>query len=161
MNPLVPDATPLIEGIFRKTHPMTGEPVPYYPVEYVDEYKAGLEALNSGRTQEALAHFDRALQVSPQPYFVYLIYDKALALTFLNQYAVAAPMMDSLLLRDSTVFEAHMSLYALAAFQNDAAKAQVHQRWLLKLVPWLWPRIQARAAQMIEAERRSRPVPSK
>lgn len=154
-------APPILQSAFKRVHPVVGDPELYYPVRYVDFYKAGLEDLNAGRVPLALAEFDSAFAITPRPYPPNLVYQRALALMTLRRFPEAVAAMDSLLVRDSTIFEAHMSLYVIAAMQNDNAKAAIHQRWLMKLVPWLWPQIKARAAEMVAYERRTQQRPSK
>jgi hypothetical protein len=146
--------TPILQAVYRKTYPMPDFSGPYYPVEYVDHYKRGLEATNANRPDEALAQFDSAMTVSPKPYFVYLVYQTALAQMLKGDMAKSEAMMDSLLVRDSAVFEAHMTLYSMALYRQNPDKAAIHRRWLQRLVPWLWPSIEARANRMLEEQRR-------
>jgi len=154
-------APPILQSVFKRVHPVEGDPQLYYPVRYVDYYKAGLEDLNAGRVPQALAGFDSAYAITPQPYPVNLVYQRALALMTLRRFPESMAIMDSLLVRDSAIFEAHMSLYVMATLMNDTTKTAAHQRWLIKLVPWLWPPIKARAEQMAAYERRSQPRHSK
>jgi tetratricopeptide (TPR) repeat protein len=141
----------VVASVFKKVRPIEGEIVPAYPVEYVEEYKQALDYHTRADYKTAILHYDRAARASPQPYFVYLIYQKAFSLMMLGEIQQAAAMMDALLVRDSMVFEAHMDLYRLASFVGDTAKASAHRRWLQKLVPWYWPRVDSATREMLRA----------
>jgi hypothetical protein len=143
----------VISSIFKKRHPIVGEIVPAYPVEYVQEYKLALDAHTIGDHVTAIKHYDRAARVSPRPYYPYLIYQKAFSLQMLERHESAFRMLNSLLVRDSTIFEAHMDLYRYAAYQRDSTKARIHREWLIKLVPWYWPRIDASIQAMMAKQR--------
>jgi len=143
----------VISSIFKKTHPIVGKIVPTYPVEYVQEYKLALDAHTIGDHVTAIRHYDRAARASPRPYYPYLIYQKAFSLQRLERYEAAFRMLNSLLVRDSTIFEAHMDLYRYAVFYGDSAKAEIHKNWLIKLVPWYWPRIDSTVQATITTRR--------
>lgn len=142
----------VISSVFKKMRPIVGEVVPVYPVEYVQEYKKALDAHTKSDHVTAIRHYDRAARASPRPYYPYLIYQKAFSLQRLERYEEAFRMLNSLLVRDSTIFEAHMDLYRYAVFYGDSTKAEIHKNWLIKLVPWYWPRIDS-AAQALMAGR--------
>ena len=133
----------VISSAFKRIRPIEGEIVPVYPVEYVQYYKTALDYHTKGDHANAVKYYDLAAKASPQPYFVYLIYQKAFSLTQLGEYERAIGMLNALLQRDSTVFEAHMDLYRFALVMGDTAKAEIHKRWLQQLVPWYWPRIES------------------
>lgn len=139
----------VISSAFKRLRPITGDIVPVYPVEYVQEYKEALDAHTVADHVRAIKHYDRAAKASPQPYFVYLVYQKAFSLQMLQKYDASWRMLTALTARDSSVFESHMDLYRYAAFQGDTAKMAIHKRWLIKLVPWYWPRIESTTEQML------------
>ena len=139
----------VLANVFKKVRPIVGNIVPVYPVEYVEEYKQALDYHTRGDYRTAIMHYDRAARASPQPYFVYLIYQKAFSLMMLGEYQKAATMLDALLARDSMIFEAHMDLYRVASVMGDTAKAAIHRRWLQKLVPWYWPRVDSITREML------------
>jgi len=139
----------VISSAFKRMRPIEGDPVPTYPVEYVQYYKTALDYHTRNDHANALKYYNLAIQASPQPYFVYLIYQKAYSMMRLGQIPPAVQMLDELLARDSTVFEAHMDLYRVAVAMNNPAKADIHKRWLQKLVPWYWPRIEGAVREMM------------
>jgi tetratricopeptide (TPR) repeat protein len=125
------------------------EIVPVYPVEYVQRYKEGLDNHSRNNHREAVRSYNEALEASPDPPFIYVVYQRAFSLLMLNQIDQARMIMDSVLLRDSTVFEAHKDLYIIARLERDEQKAETHRRWLNKLVPWYFPRIKTLADQQV------------
>ncbi len=143
----------VISSVFKKVRPVVGEVVPVYPVEYVQEYKLALDAHTKGDHVTALRHYDRAARASPRPYYPYLVYQKAFSLQRVERYEEAFRMLNSLLVRDSTIFEAHMDLYRYAVYYGDMAKAEIHKNWLIDLVPWYWPRIDSTVQAMIAGRR--------
>lgn len=141
-------------NVFKRTHPVEGEIVPYYPISYVQEYKDGLDSYSRSDFKTALAHFDRSLQLSPKPYNIYVVYQKAFSHTMLGQDNIARPLLDAVVARDSTVFEAHRDLYLFARMHGDQTAAEIHKRWLIKLVPWYWPQVEAYVNQQVAKVRR-------
>ena len=142
-------ASGVISSAFRRVRPIEGEIVPVYPVQYVEYYKTALDYHTKSDHANAVKYYDLAMKASPQPYFVYLIYQKAYSLMKLGYYEQSLKMLNDLVARDSTVFEAHMDLYRFAVAMGDSTKAEIHKRWLLKLVPWYWPRIDAAVRSMM------------
>ena len=140
----------VISIAFKKRHPIVGDIVPVYPVEYVQEYKKGLDAHTVADHKTALYHYNLAMKASPRPYYVYLIYQRAFSQMMLRQTREAFTAMNALLERDSTIFEPHMDLYRFAVAMGDSTKAATHERWLKKLVPWYWPRIHERTMKMVQ-----------
>ena len=123
--------------------------MPVYPVRYVQYFKPGLDAHSRDDHVTAVAYYDSALQVSPEPYYPYLVYQRAYSLLRLGRFSEGEAAMNSLLARDSMVFEAHKDLYFLAMSRDDPAKAEIHKRWLQKLVPWYWPRVESLVRQQL------------
>ncbi len=154
-----PDKGTIISA-FKRVREVKGPFEPTYPVAYVQHFKKGLDAYVSGDHETAIAEYSRALKVSPQPYNVYLIYQKAFSHMLKGEHDKAMPLMDMVLRADSMVFEAHKDLYLYAKLMGDEAKADIHRRWLDKLVPWYSPKIQRDAAKSMrsaqEAMQRSR-----
>jgi tetratricopeptide (TPR) repeat protein len=145
-----PDYSGTIVSAFKKVRPVEGPLIPTYPVEYVQEYKKGLDAYVSGDHKKAIAHYAKALKVSPKPYNVYVIYQKAFSHLLSDDREPALNLLNMVLAQDSMVFEAHKDLYFLSAVPGDAARAAVHERWLKKLVPWYWPKINSDAMETRE-----------
>lgn len=125
--------------VFKKTKDYTGEIEPKYPIEFVDNYKLGIESKNKNKLKESIEYYDRAISLSPDPVYVYLLYEKAYSLLLLNEPLEASKIMDTIIARDSTVFIAHASLYILnKTTLRDDKKAEIHKRWIKKLNPWIW-----------------------
>lgn len=137
--------------VFRRVKEPQGPFEPTYPVAYVQEYKKGLDDYVAGNYEQAIMHYDRAMAESPQPYNPYLVEQKGLSLMLAGRHVEAMHLLDSLIKEDSLIFEAHKNLYVYAHIMGDTAKEAIHGRWLQRLVPWYWPRIQAEA----ESARRS------
>jgi len=139
---------------FKRVREIEGEIVPTYPIEFVEHYKTGWDYFPKKRYLKVIEHFDRAIRASPRPYYPYLIYYKAYCHMALEQHEIARSLMDIVVRDDSLVFEAHRDLYTYAVLMGDTAKAETHQRWLKKLVPWYWPRVKSEVEQMVAATRR-------
>jgi len=142
-----PEASGTIVSAFKKVRPVTGSLIPTYPVEYVQEYKEGLDAYVAGDHRKAIEHYAKALKASPTPYNPYVIYQKAFSHILADDQEPAFNLLNMVLAQDSMVFEAHKDLYFFTAVAGDTARANVHARWLQKLVPWYWPKIQSDAAE--------------
>ena len=129
-----------LTGLWRRQT----EPVPPFELTHppitAELFQRGIDAANAGDHQTAIARLDSARALSPQPVNPYLQYRKALSFLMLNQHHRAMAVMDSLLLSDSTIFEAHKDLYLYARLLDDTAKAAVHADWIRRLTPWYWPR---------------------
>jgi hypothetical protein len=143
----------LISPAFKRFKPVTGELVPSYPVQYVQYFKTGLDCYTRGQYAQAVAQFDSALKVSPKPAYIYVPYYKAFCLFLMGKHELAEPLLDSIAGVDSTVYEAHKELYYYASMNGNLRKAEAHKRWLLKTVPWFFPRIKAFVDQSVAAQR--------
>jgi len=132
---------------FKRVREIAGSLIPTYPVEYVQYYKKGLDYYVAGEQQRAIEQYARALKISPTPYNPYVIYQKAFSHLLVGEHEMAVRLLDRVLAQDSLVFEAHKDLYFYSAVSGDTARANVHERWIKKLTPWYWPKIQADAAK--------------
>jgi len=143
----------VISIAFKRRHPIVGDIVPVYPVEYVQEYKLALDAHTKSDHKTAIRHYNRAMRASPRPYYAYLIYQRCFSQMMEGQIMESMAALNVLVQMDSTVFEAHMDLYRLARAMNDSAKAATHERWLKELVPWYWPRVYRRTEELLKQRR--------
>ena len=134
---------------FKRVRDVTGDFRPTYPVAYVENFKAGLDAYGRRDHRKALEYFNRALQISPQPYNLYLLYGKAFSHMVLQQHDIARPILHYLLEQDSLVFEAHRDLYLYALYDGKPEEAALHLRWLEKLIPWDVEKIKADFARRV------------
>jgi arabinofuranosyltransferase len=139
----------VVSQVLKRVRPIEGDIVPTYPVEYVEHYKKGLDFFVQLKDREAIREYDIALAASPQPYFVYLLYQKAFSYFRLGELAPAKEILEPLVARDSLVFEAHRDLYLLARVDGNEEKAKTHERWLKELVPWYWDRIKSTADKAV------------
>jgi len=151
-NPAFPGPG-VMTSVFKKVRPIVGEIRPTYPVRYVEEFKLGMDAYVRGDHRTALRHYDRALAVSPRPYNLYLLYQKAFSHIMLKQDSIAEPLLNAILGRDSMIYEVHKELYVYSMFRRNRDKAEIHQRWLQKLVPWYFPELDSLARQMVRRTR--------
>jgi tetratricopeptide (TPR) repeat protein len=133
----------VISSVFKRVRPVEGELVPYYSVEYVQEYKTALDAYSRGDHKTALQHYEAALRASAKPYNPYLLYQMAFSLQVLGDYDKAFGIYQALVAQDTAIFEPHLELYRRAAFIGDSVEMAVHKKSLQTLVPWYWPRFEA------------------
>jgi hypothetical protein len=126
---------------FKKVRPVKGEIEATYPPEYVEYYKEGLDALSWGDQKNALNKFNQALKISPRPYNLDLLYQKANIHISLGDEDIVNTLLNYILQTDSMVYMAHKDFYSLAFLTGDVQRAELHRRWLLDLVPWYVPRI--------------------
>jgi hypothetical protein len=145
----------VISPAYKRMKPVTGELAPTYPVKYVQYFKAGLDAYSQGKFDRAIVQLDSAEFVSPKPVYIYIPYYRAFCWFLLQRHDLAEPLMDSILTIDSTVYEAHKELFLYASMAGNVRKAEIHKRWLLKLVPWFEPRIEDLVDQSVAAQKRS------
>ncbi len=146
----------MLQSVFKRVREIKGEIVPGYPVEYVQDYNRGLDCFVAGDHRKAIEYYDKALKVSPQPYNLYLVQNKAFSHMMLGQHEIAMKLMNRIAAEDSLIFEAHKNLYMYARVMADEAKASVHRRWLNKLVPWYLPRLDSIVAQQVRLSERGR-----
>jgi arabinofuranosyltransferase len=156
-TPEQPGSGGLITPAFKRMSPMTGDLTPTYPVKYVQYYKTGLDYYTQGRYAKAVANFDSAAAASPKPVYIYVSYYKAFCLFLMQKHELAEPLLNSIVAVDSTLYEPHKELYLYARLEGDVRKAEIHKRWLLKLVPWFFPKVQALADQQVAEQRRTSP----
>ncbi|MCH7879851.1 MAG: hypothetical protein IH914_11125 [candidate division Zixibacteria bacterium] len=144
--------------VFKKVRALEGEIAPAYPLEYVELYKKGLEVQGVGKYREALLYFDRALKFIPRPDNLNLLYEKAFSHLRLKEVETGWSQLNYILEQDSLVYEAHRDLTALNILYGNPQQAELHKRWLLKLVPWYFPCLDTltrRKLDEMEASRRS------
>ena len=142
---------------FRRVKDITGELVPTYPVEWVQNYKLGLDEYTRKNYKLSNQYLERAIKASPEPYYPYPIYQMAFNHMQLGNHDRAIKLNELVLEMDSTIFESHKDLYIYMRYNQKLERAELHKRWLLKLVPWYWPRLEANVEkQIIEANRAGR-----
>ncbi len=150
IHPDLESSRAIIQSVFKRMRDVEGPIVPTYPVDFVELYKQGLDAYSGGEQYRAVQLFQQAMEISPEPVYIYLYYHEALSYVALRNAPVAEFLMDSVVARDSLVYMAHAQLFKYAAFRGNIDKARIHRRWLLKLTPWYLPRIEDQVAEMLE-----------
>jgi tetratricopeptide (TPR) repeat protein len=121
---------------FKKIRPLNGEIIPFYPIEYVEYYKKGIDASIDNDYRTALGYCKKALEISPQPYNSVLLYYTGVSLAMTGEDTAARNMLETVLRQDSLSFLAHRSLYLYAAIENDYERMKLHKRWMQKIAPW-------------------------
>ena len=143
-----------IASVFKRAREITGVIEPTYPVEFVQHYKTGLDYYVAGDQVKAIEYYNRALRASPQPYYVYVLYQKAFSHIVLERHETAVNLLEQVLQQDSLVFEAHKDLYLYASLMNDTARAAIHERWIKKLVPWYLSKLKSDSQRAVRDYRR-------
>jgi len=150
-DPMQSEGTLIIA--YKRMQEIKGPFVPTYPVQWVEYYKEGLDAYGRGDMKEAIRLLEKSLQASPRPYYPYAIYQMAYCNMQLNNHDRAIKLDEMVLQIDSTVYEAHKDLYLYARAVGDTTNANIHKKWLQKLVPWYWPRLEAMVEQGLAEQR--------
>lgn len=126
---------------FKKVNEVAGDLKPTYPPKYVRLFKSGRELQGTGRHERAITTFDSAMAISPRPYYTDLVFAKALSFYHLHQPDSAKFWAYYILDQDSLVLDAHKMLYIYAVESGDSVVAALHRKWLEKIAPWYWPRL--------------------
>lgn len=142
---------------FKRMREITGPYIATYPVQWVEYYKQGLDVYSKGKMKEAIKLLEKSLQASPKPYYPYAIYEMAYCNMQLNYHDKAIKLNEAVLKIDSSVYESHKDLYIYARFANDTTRAALHRRWLMKLVPWYYPRLEAMVEQSLKEAQKQAP----
>ncbi len=133
---------------FKKVRPYEGELKPTYPLEFVDQYKLGLEALMRSDYKSGITHFNLSIQASPKPYYQNLICMKANLHQRIGQLDLTERLYNIALEQDSLTYEAHAELYVIYSMNRSNNKIALHRKWLERLVPWYLPQIDSIIAQI-------------
>ena len=140
-----------LKPAYKKVRPVTGELSPIYPIEYVDYYKVGLEYVNNQDYKKALVQFNLAFKTMKNlPPYLYLVHQKAKCHMMLQDHERAENLFNAILKKDSLIYEAHWDLYTYAMLFDRPEKAEIHLKWLTKLVPWYVERVKANTAKLLE-----------
>lgn len=129
---------------FRKVRTVRRPTGPVFPVEFVSNFKRGLDQYASGDFKRALGYFQRALATKPQSQYPELLAEMAFCLKMLGQHQQSIRLLSNVMQRDSLVYKAHELLYQYHVRSDNPELARVHERWLKRLVPGLWPWIKVK-----------------
>lgn len=142
---------------FKKVHPISGPLEPTVALEFVDNYKLGVEAVVGGRFAEARRYLDQSLRAAEPPYYPYAVYFKAFCHMMQNEPEIATRLYDRVVAADSVIFEAHQYLWVYALAENNRAKAAIHERWIKETVPWYYERAREITMRLIQNARQAGP----
>jgi len=132
-----------LSSVFKRVRDHQGPYKPVHSVEFIQHYKNALDRYVSGDQRGALKEYQESMQASLDTPYVYLMYQTAFSHLLLGEYEWAQHLCSGVLARDSMVFEAHKDLYMIATLSEDPEARALHERWLVKLVPWYFPKIKA------------------
>lgn len=113
---------------------------PIYPIDFVNQYVAGCNAMSEREFVGAARHFEAALGLGGDPPYVYLLYRMAINSFLLGRVDEGESLQNRVLMIDSAVAEVQADLYVYEYTVGHLDKAAVHRRWLDSLSPWLIPR---------------------
>ncbi len=148
VNPSLPKSPTFT--VFKRVKDIEGQLVPVYPMEFVENYKKGMEYYVKRDYRRAVQSYKRALEVSPSPPYVYLQYNLGFCYIVKGEYGSGIALLDSLVARDSLVFMAHAILYKQAVLTGQREKADRHRHWFKAVVPWLLPLLEQETASIVE-----------
>jgi len=131
-----------LDEAFKKIHNLRGKISPTYPPEFVRLFKEGCELGSANKHFGAIAVFDSAIAISPNPRYYDLLLEKGLSHRALRQRDTSVALFNLILKQDSMVFDAHKLLYINSIETGDSAMAHFHKAWIQKLAPWIWPRLE-------------------
>ncbi len=112
---------------------------PELPAEFVNEFNHGINSYSSGKYDKAERHLLRALEVGGEPAYVYVLYFLSLDYFQTRQYDRGDSLQNYIVAIDSSMYEPQADRYVYEYATGDRAKAAIHRRWLLNLVPWRVP----------------------
>lgn len=134
-----------VQMVFKRNDTLKGEIKPTYPIEFVNNYKFGLDSYSGGNQKRAISFFNKAIKISPKPIYKYLFYQKGFSHFLLKEHDQAMKLFNYVISLDSSVFMAHKEMYLYETLLNNRTKADIHKKWLIEIVPWYFPRIEANA----------------
>lgn len=106
------------------------------PVEFVSQYKLGLEAMDQEKFQEAIDRFEQAEKVSESfGSYPEMLYFKANCLMHLERNLEAYQLLNAILVADSFVLGPHRDLYPLETRLGDMRKAAIHRNYVQMFNP--------------------------
>jgi hypothetical protein len=126
---------------WHKEHPVEGEVVPTYSVEWVETIKQGLDAYGKRNFQRSINFLSRAIRMEPTANHSIMLMHIGSCYMQQNKAHLGAKALNLLLEKDSVVFGAHRDLFLYESVIGNPEKAQVHRRWLERLSPWYVARL--------------------
>jgi arabinofuranosyltransferase len=126
-------------SVFRRVRPLQPPFEPTRPIEFVNAYTDGTNALLEGRLSVAESELLNALRLGGEPPYVYLLYRLAMLSFELRQGSRGEAIQNRALELDSVMPEIQADLYVYEYTIGNRDKAAVHRRWVQTLSPWLLP----------------------
>lgn len=139
-----------VKVIFKRKDKLEGKVEPDYPLEFVDYYKLGLEEYSKNNYQKAIEYYDKALVVSPRPVYNVLLYEKGVSHLLLREFERAVKVFNLCIAQDSTFFMPQREMYINELVMENREKAMIHREYMKKAVPWLMPRVDSIAADILQ-----------
>ncbi len=127
----------MLISTFRKGRPVSGPFERKYPIEWVEQYRRGIEADNAGDYDRADARFAAALKVPGCPDYPEMYHFRSMIELRRGRPLRTLSMLDSALVIDSAVQSSQRSLYMLEVMRGNHPKASIHRSWLERNSPWL------------------------
>jgi len=144
-----------LQVAFRRQEPITGALKPAAPAAFALAYKRGLEQQWKGDLVGALNSFDQALAVSPPPYYLDLVFRKALCHRDLGQMDEALRLLQWIVAQDPRMVDAQRELYMIETLRGNPAQAAEHRAWVEKMTPWEMPGLDSAVAEVARSARRT------
>ena len=127
----------MLISTFRRVRPVVGPFEREYPIEWVEQYRRGIEADNAGDYDRADVRFAAALKVPGCPDYPEMYHFRSMIELRRGRPLRTLSMLDSALVIDSAIQSSQRSLYMLEVMRGNQPKAAVHRQWLEENSPWL------------------------
>ena len=142
-------------NVFKKMRPVSGELVPTYPLEFVEDFKKGQEASFSGDHKSAVDWYSKGQRaIGSLREYPELLGSLAYDLLALRDQRGVEVASQALAL-DSMAYWPHQSLYTYELLAGNTQMAALHRQYLMKLVPWYVPRMDSLAQQTVARKRQT------
>jgi len=140
---------------FKKMRPLTGDIQPTYPVDFVEDYKRGQDAVVAGDLSSAVSWFRKSLTaLAPRRPWPELVWSLGYCMVSQKDQK-GLGFMDQAVELDSLAFGPHKDLYPYAMVVGNRTKAAIHRAYVQRLAPWYLPRLDSLAAQAVERRRQA------
>ncbi len=143
----------ILISAFKRERSFEGPYIPTYSIEWVQHFKAGVEAYSSRNYGVGISEFERAMAVPSHPVYSDLLFLRAACYDALGQRQVAYRQLDSLLVLDSMSEGGHKELYAYDLLSGDTADAAIHREWIIRHSPWDLTRLETTISQALARQR--------
>ncbi len=133
----------VLHAIFKRYYNITGNITRNIDPEFVQEYYDGIIKWNDKDFDIAIRHFEKALQICPEPKYPYLYYLIADANRQKNDFETAYYMLNFVTRLDTLIFEAYKDLYLYEkVIIKNPEKADFYHKKVAQLAPSYIPRLE-------------------